>query len=504
MADVGLLAEGFVPDTIPNIRGGMEEGMRGQFSRSMPLGNRTLLGYMIGAISERLGLLWEIAELCFKMMDPDQARGAYLEALCALTATFRAFAEMSTVLLTLCGDDATLVTAGNVITTESTGKNFNTFADATIELLDDWVLTTHYDVDDRVTNSSRCYQCTVAGTSAGSGGPTTTATSIVDGGVTWTYLGEGTAAVDVIATSEDEGPVIAVARDLSVISTPVGGWNTATNLADATPGRDDMADEELRLLREEELAVDGTSTPDAIHAAIRKLDGVTHVTVFFNDDEETVGNLPPHSCEILVQGGDDQTIVDALWANVPIGITTIGTSAGIAIDIEGNEQPINYSRPEIVDAYLYLTIKTLPKGYGGDAAVKLAVKTFTLAELGAGDDIEPSELGAQAFAAGGVKKLVEARAYTDVIAAGAPWTIGTVYSATPGARSVVTNKGRSYICITAGTSLGSGIGPVGDEQDITDNTVHWRFLGASLALTDRQLALYDTSRMIVVSSPEAP
>ena len=37
---------------------------------------------------------------------------------------------------------------------------------------------------------------------------------------------------------------------------------------------------------------------------------------------------------------------------------------------------------------------------------------------------------------------------------------------------------RVYICITAGTTAGSG-GPTGTGADITDNTAHWKFLGAT-------------------------
>lgn len=60
-----------------------------------------------------------------------------------------------------------------------------------------WAASTAYTVGDYVLNGTgefsttqRVYRCTVAGTSAGSGGPTTTAASITDNTVTWTYVGE--------------------------------------------------------------------------------------------------------------------------------------------------------------------------------------------------------------------------------------------------------------------------------------------------------------------------
>ena len=55
-----------------------------------------------------------------------------------------------------------------------------------------WAGTTAYSVGDRVTNDtpSRTYECTTAGTSAASGGPTGTGTGISDGTVVWDFDGQ--------------------------------------------------------------------------------------------------------------------------------------------------------------------------------------------------------------------------------------------------------------------------------------------------------------------------
>lgn len=57
-----------------------------------------------------------------------------------------------------------------------------------------WAASTAFNAGDLVTNGSapiKAYLCTVGGTSASSGGPTTTASSITDGGCTWQYIGNG-------------------------------------------------------------------------------------------------------------------------------------------------------------------------------------------------------------------------------------------------------------------------------------------------------------------------
>jgi len=50
-----------------------------------------------------------------------------------------------------------------------------------------WTALTGYLVNDFVVNGGNLYKCTVAGTSAASGGPTGTGGAIVDGSVTWSY-----------------------------------------------------------------------------------------------------------------------------------------------------------------------------------------------------------------------------------------------------------------------------------------------------------------------------
>lgn len=59
------------------------------------------------------------------------------------------------------------------------------------------------------------------------------------------------------------------------------------------------------------------------------------------------------------------------------------------------------------------------------------------------------------------------------------WAPATAYTA--GNRR--TNAGNAYVCITSGTSAGSG-GPTTEDDDITDNTAHWRFLGEGDSVDD--------------------
>lgn len=403
MPDYGLLPTGLSIPTIQEIRDGIEADMRAEFGASIPLGDYTWLGHLIGIVSERIGLAWEGIEAVNSSQDPDKAVAAALRALGKLTGTYEVEAGPSIVTLTLCGDDGTVVAAGFIAKTESTEKQFETTVDGTLEQLDDWAALGNYVVGDRVTNSARCYECITEGVAAGAGGPVDTIADETDGTVHWKYIGEGEAAADFEdSESVDDGPVEGIAGDISVIDTPIGGVNTCVNLEDAVLGRVAMTDEEFRVLREVQLTKPGTGTPDAIRAAILEVANVTNVTVFFNNtDEVDDDDMPPHSVEILVQGGDDQDIFEAVWDNVPVGITIIGDEEGTVVDDEGFDQLVYFTRPEEFEIWVIITLVKYVKTYGGDTTVKTAITDWGDVQS-AGKDVVASAISAQAFRVDGV------------------------------------------------------------------------------------------------------
>lgn len=502
----GLTDTGFEIEAVDDIRAGLEQDFRDTFYASLPLGDLTLLGHWIGIVSEQCGLAWERQQQILAAGDPDQAQGPRLNAVSAITGTLRRPDKPSSAILTLCGDPVSTINAGTIVWTASTKIAFDTtLTVVTSAALDAWVTTTGYAVGNQVTNVSRCYRCIASGVS--SGGPTTTAADITDGGAHWTYLGEGTATVDVLAQAEIAGPQVAVAGDITAIQTPVTGLNSARNLLDAKIGAFEALDPELRLTRVAELAGLGSTTSDATRAAILKITGVTACTVFNNRTDTTnADGLPPHSFEVLVIGGDDQTIVDTIAGNQPDGIATFSSFAtsGTHVDSEGNVETIFYTRPDQQFIYVFLGITYDPALYpsDGDTQVRDAV-----AALGqtyqSGSDVDATQLGSAAFTIPGVRG-VRPLVYLNNLATPAPWLPTTAYVANA---SMVTNdSGRTYTCFASGTS-GSGAGPTGTGNIITgDGSVEWHYLGPEtlVEIDTRFIAFFDTSRINVQSTPVTP
>lgn len=411
----GLTTTGLIIPTLDEILTAIRLDLVNAFGASIDLENG-ILARFVGILAERYALLWEQLEAVYNASGPDTASGFSLDALCLLTGTLRLEAVFSTVTLTLTGTPSTIVPAAQQVSTQSnTGLNkFLTAASGTITTLTSWAASTLYTLGTRVTNGGKCYQVLTAGTSAGSGGPTTGTTgvtsTVVDGTVLWLYLGDGTGAVNVAGQSVLKGSIVGASRDIILIDQPYGGWAGVINVLDATVGYADQVDESLRLSREEELSQPGTSTADAIRAALLTLTGVTAVTVFHNDTDVTdVDGVTPHSVEALVRGGDDADIGAMLLQQVAAGIQTVGSTTTTPLDSQGIAQTIRFSRPSELNIGVAISVTKVANNpadatsypTNGDAQIKDVIVTFGNAQK-AGKDAVSSSISAQAFKVAGV------------------------------------------------------------------------------------------------------
>lgn len=128
----------------------------------------------------------------------------------------------------------------------------------------------------------------------------------------------GTANVN--AEAIEDGAIAAPAGTLTSIETPVLGWASVTNPADASVGRSRDSDGTLRAnMLATSAAPNGT--PEGIFTALVSIDGVTYAAVLENDTGATNGiGMPEHSIFPIVEGGADADIAAALLGSKAAGI----------------------------------------------------------------------------------------------------------------------------------------------------------------------------------------
>lgn len=409
-------------------------------------------GILIRTIMRPLASCWEVLEQIHNAINPDAATGTALAALAALTGTVQVPAASSTVDLLLVGDNTTAVASGSRISAPATSAVWQTLALATLATATSWVASTAYVLNDVRTNASRIYRCITAGTSAGADGPTTTAADIADNTAHWAYVGEGVAIATVAVAAVLTGPQTGVAYSITEIETPVSGWTAAINLLDADLGTDLETAQSLRIRREEELEAQGAGTPEAIRAEMLKVDGVTACTVFYNPTDTTdADGVTPHAVEAMVQGGADQDIWDQLWISVGAGINTMGAEVGTVEDSQGTSQTLRFTRPEVIPIYVEITVEYDSIIYADSAALSAA----------------------------GTAALVKAAivAYGDALLAG-----------------------RDVRARPIGTAVTAGVYGVIDCPSVKIKASAGPTDETTIAVSLRQLATYDTSRITVVES----
>lgn len=232
--------------------------------------------------------------------------------------------------------------------------------------------------------------------------------------------GGAPANILVAAECEVSGPIVCNAGTLTVIATPVAGWNAVTNPYDAELGKNQASDAELRTQRENELRASGSATVDAMRADVLAIEidaanPVIECTVFENDTDSTDANgLPPHSLEVLVFDGlsaavPDNTIAQTIWDCKPGGIKLVGSSTGSAVDSQKRERIIPFTRPTQLPIKIKMIFEMTIDGlsiYAGDTFTKQQIADKFLATVRSGSLIRCNDYVCVAVEVPGIRDTI--------------------------------------------------------------------------------------------------
>src|SRR5690606_28394748 len=110
---------------------------------------------------------------------------------------------------------------------------------------------------------------------------------------------------------------------LTNIISNVLGWETITNPADATLGKETQSDIEARQLRLNTLAIQGASVAEAIISGVSAVPGFNSMTFRENIEPTTEVidgvSMVAHSIYACVSGGTDLAVAEALTSKKSAG-----------------------------------------------------------------------------------------------------------------------------------------------------------------------------------------
>lgn len=319
----GLTPAGFIIKTQDIIIAELQDAFRQATGNpNLPFGVNSVFDQLVGVVSDLAAPQWELAQAVYLSQFPDTASGVSLANAGAVTGQAPISATYSTVTLTITGTPGTVITAGSRAGIPSTATAFATTATVTIP--------------------------------AGS-------------------------SITVDAQATLIGALTAPAGTLTQILTPIAGWASVTNAADAVVGTDQETDAAFRARRATELVTAEGGTITAMQNFIRStVPGVTFVGGIENRTDSTDGNgLPPHSVCLTVVGGTDANVAAAIWASKMGGIATYGTSSASVTDSFGHAQTVYWKRGANVPMYLAVTL-TRASDYpaDGDSQVMAALLAY--------------------------------------------------------------------------------------------------------------------------------
>lgn len=181
----------------------------------------------------------------------------------------------------------------------------------------------------------------------------------------------GGGSITVTATSAIIGAIQAAANTITGIFTPTLGWQTVNNAAIAIPGQPVEQDGALRQRQAVSTSLPAQTVFNATVAAVSNVVGVTEVGPYENPTNATDANgLPPHSIALVVQGGANADIANAIMLKKTPGTQTYGTTSVPVIDPKGMPITINFYRPTVAEIGVQVT-KTTGPGWSSDYILQI-------------------------------------------------------------------------------------------------------------------------------------
>lgn len=293
MTDWGLLTAGFRPKTFHAIKEEIEDQLKKTVDPHLRFSSDTVAGQITGIIANQTRQVWEMAAALFSSLDSNTASGRSLDALCALTGTYRLQAAPTRAIIQVTLAAGATLPKGIVVA-------------------DDTNANARFKTQEDVTNTAN---------------------------------EQNSLSVEVVA--EEFGPIHVEAGKLTKIVTPHAGLIAINNPEDAIPGRLIESDADLRLRRIKELGAPGSSTHGAMKARLLKVKGVLAVHIEEQD----------HGFCAYVLGGDDQQIAETIWQHKPLGIHTYGEIKREVVISNGQKKLVRFNRPIAIDLSLHLNIK---------------------------------------------------------------------------------------------------------------------------------------------------
>lgn len=382
---MALTEEGLVIERQPEILENIAENERTNIHPEIVTTNETIVGQQNIIVSTQLADIQALLEAVNDNFNIAKASGTNLDDLALLRNKTRLAATKTAGSADFTGTNGAFISLDSIVENPLSGDRYVTDSDITITTL----ACTSAQFSVATVSNSTAYTVTVQATDyTYNSDVDATATEIVvglkalidaDGAATWTAtLGVGDTLIiaDTITisvsftgllaadsvtssgniTAVEAGAILAPAGTVNTIITAASGWVSVVNSTQLVTGRAREEDTDLRVRISSTSVSVGSVTVDGIENNVESVSGVAGATVVENDSLITDGEgREGKSFEVIVEGGSDLDIAQAIWDSKGAGIKTVGDLSAFAVDRNGTNRLMFFSRPTLVNIAVRVT-----------------------------------------------------------------------------------------------------------------------------------------------------
>lgn len=180
------------------------------------------------------------------------------------------------------------------------------------------------------------------------------------------------------------GKVETTANTITNIETVTDGITSVNNPDSATTiGKDEESDAEFKKRRRASTSKSSQGYIDAMYAELSDLENITSVLIEDNDTDSTDAyGTAPHTIWVIVEGGDDNEIAEAIYRKKGGGCGMRGEEEVDVTRLDGRIIVIRFDRPTEEDLYIRFTISHADGGVIDTETIKEEIVSDLLWSVG--------------------------------------------------------------------------------------------------------------------------